>query len=380
MTDNNKIINNLEIVYQRAIRSKSDRVFFQSMFDYIEAFDQEPSLVKVNKQIIELADKDLKIEKSLEKNTQKEIFKVYEETTRYLKTQEMGSRTVVDNMKSVFDAWSGTLVSSIGKTRHMYDDLTYALMILAKLDDKRHLQFCRRYGKIHDNGNVDNWEKVSPTYSKWETECAKNKRLMKFKIWHAWNEIAQFHNWFADYEIERDKLIKSNKSMELGYINEKFKAIQAVITGEPLQNKSVIEIERDEHQRYLDMIHQYIKKRLNQNEIDIKTSNVNCDYESKSGLLTINGTNLTFKPKKIRGLVLEIFLKNKWSRKKELYWEDIIYEIGGADTGVQTPKQKRHQVFYAVEGINDRVLKKFKIQNFLSYIDGNVSLNSLFFL
>jgi hypothetical protein len=380
MPNNDNIINNLEIVYKRAIRSKTDRVFFQSIFDYIEAFDQEPQLVKVNKQIIKLSDQDLKYENDLEKKSQEEILKIHKETQQYLDTQEMGSRTVLDKMKGVIDAWSGELVSNLGKTRDMYNDLTYALMIIAKLDDMKHLKFCRRYGKIHDNGSVANWAKVSKTYPKWETECERNKRLMRFKVWHAWNEIAMFHNWFADYEVERDKLIKSRQFMELGYVSAKFKAIQAVITGEVLENKSVIEIKRDEYQRYLDMIHQHIKQQLNLNEVSTKIKSESCEYNSKSGLLTIKGKNLTFTPTKIRGLILGIFLKSKLSRKKDLYWEDITDEIGGADTGLKTSKQKRDQVLYAVIGINDRVLKKYQIPNFLSYNDGTVSLNSQFYL
>jgi hypothetical protein len=379
-SDKGQIISNLEVVYQRALKSKTDRVFFQSIFDYIEAFDQEPSLVRVNKEIVELADKDLKVEIDLEETVQKEILKVHKEVEVYLKTHETGSRAVVEHMQKVTDAWKGDLISSAGKTNQMYDDLTYALMILAKQDGDKYLQFCRKYGKIHDNASVANWANVSVTYPKWKEECTRNKRLTRFKIWHAWNEIVVFHNWFTDYEIERDKLLKSNKFMELGYVNEKFRAIQAAITGEPLENKSVIEIKRDEYQRYLDMIHQFIKKHLIQQNSLPESKMLICEYNSSSGLLTIEGQDLSFIPKRVRGLILGLFLKSKLSRKKRLHWEEIIDEIEGRGAEALTPGQKRRRVFYAIEGINDRVLKKFQVNPLFSYDDGYISLNSQLYL
>ncbi|MDA1079994.1 MAG: hypothetical protein O2840_04890 [bacterium] len=372
-------ISNLENVYQRALHSRSDSVFFQSIFDYIEAFDQEPYLVEINKQIIALADQDLKKEIDLEKKVQKEVLKTHKEVETYLKTHETGSRTVVEHMQKVTDAWKGDLISSAGKTRQMYDDITYALVILARVDDKKHLQFCRKYGKIHDNASVANWAKVSTTYPEWESERDRNKRLLRFKVWHAWNEIAEFHNWFSDYETERDKLIDSNMFWELSYVSSKFKAIQAAITGDTHAKTPGIDIRRDEYQRYLDMIHQHIKQQLSHQASESESNRPSCQYNSKTGKFSIDDTTIRFAPNNARGLILKMFLQNKNSRKKTMYWEDIFDKLG-ENTGAYDSEKKRHKVYYAVIAIATRISKEYLVEDFMSYIDGYVFLNPKFHL
>ena len=378
--DPSQIIDSLEAVYSRAIHSKTDQVFFQNIYDYIEAFDVEPDLIQVNKAIVKLSDLDLKNEFKLEKQTKDEIIKVHKEVEQYLIDSNIDNRVVHERLASVTRACDDDLVSSVGITEQMFGDLTYGLMILAKIDDLKHLNFCRNYGKIHDNASVANWENVSKTYPLWKTEKGKNTRLRKMKVWHAWNEIVEFHNWYKDYEVERDKLIDQNKLWELGYVSAKFKVIDSLIRGEKAEKNSGIDIERDEYQRYLDMIHQYIKKQLNSTSRNDDASHPDCVYDSKNGTLTINGKSIVFTPKQMRGLVLSMFLQSKWSRKRELYWEDILEKTQDVDTGAQTPEQRRHKVFYAVEGINERISREFQIQSFLIYINGKVSLNSEFYL
>jgi len=381
MTINKKLIaNNLEVVYQRAINSQSDRIFFQSLFDYIEAFDQEPYLVKINKQIINLANQDLKTEKSLEKRVQKETLETYKEVLQYVTSHQTGSRTVEERLKNVSKAERGELNSSVGKTRQMYGDLTYALMILAQLNDKEHLNFCRKYGDIHDNASVANWDRVSTSFSDWEKECEKNKRIQESKVWHAWNEVAGFHNLLADYETYRDELYELGRYMELIAINDKFHAIKSAIAGEVSKKDLVFNIKRDEYQRYLDMVHQFIKQQLDKEDKTDGFNELNCKYDSNIGLLTIGEKDCKFLPRRIRGLILEMFFKNKQTRKKKLYWEDIFEKTEGNDTGALSAEQKRHRVYYAVRGINSTILNEFQIKDFFSYVDGYTSLNPQFYL
>ena len=76
-------------------------------------------------------------------------------------------------------------------------------------------------------------------------------------------------------------------------------------------------------------IHQFITQQLVPQEVLSESKILVCEYNSNSGSLTIGGQDLKFIPKRVRGLVLGLFFKNKPSRKKRLHWEEIIDEIEG---------------------------------------------------
>lgn len=375
-----RITSKLDTVYTRALRAKTDSVFFKSIYDYIETFDSEPSLVRVNKTILEIAQKEILPLNILEEKTLSEISKAYELVDAYVQKEHIQNNQILHHLKQVKSVSTGETIASNGKTKSMYGDLTYTLMLIVEYEDPKHLSFCKKFGEITEERRILNWNKLSPTYREWEEKSQIHQRLSETSLETAWNEIAGFHNWYRDFETVQEQLYKERKFWELQYASEKFRVIQAAITGTKLDNPSDIEVLRSDYERYLDIVHSFIKESLSIDHYTNTHNSIICNYDGKTGLFTINKKNIEFDPSSIRGSILDKFLKSKTSRTKSLYWEDLYDIFGGIDTGAITPEQKRHKVYYAIDGINSRIATEYLIEDFFEYHSGNVALNPKFHL
>lgn len=167
MASDDQIIHQLDVVLQRAFRAKKDRVFFRSVYDYIETFDEHSELVPVNRKILSIAQKELHPINKLEAKAQNEIVKVLHCVDDYIKCK-VANNNVVDHLQKARDAYDETLISSLGKTKEMYADLTYALMLLVEIGEKKHIEFCKQFGEIDKQDRIQGWRKLSPAYNHWE--------------------------------------------------------------------------------------------------------------------------------------------------------------------------------------------------------------------
>ncbi|MDP3992691.1 MAG: hypothetical protein Q8Q05_00510 [bacterium] len=90
-------------------------------------------------------------------------------------------------------------------------------------------------------------------------------------------------------------------------------------------------------------------------------------------VLTINNTSIHFEKNEFRGRVLELLTRTDENRNKDWSWDEIYTEIQGSEPS--DPKKDWKKVYWACEGINERIAAKSGTVEFLDYTKGTARIN-----
>ena len=114
LAQNELIIERLQDIYDRAIKSDTRRDFFIPLFEYITVYDEEPVLEKAIKSIVKNGRREIKKQGILADKALVEIRKVYKEVKKYIEKEKVTNQATIDNLNQ-FTAYGELLRTSMRK-------------------------------------------------------------------------------------------------------------------------------------------------------------------------------------------------------------------------------------------------------------------------
>lgn len=370
VTKEQLLIDKLQNIYDRAITSGSSRTFFLALYEYMEVYDTESGTNPINKAIADVADRDSKKLNELEARASEEIANAYKEIKGYIKKKKITDEVVLDEILDYEQTVAGTRRSSNGPTRSKYGSVTYALMTLVEDKEKTHLSFCREFGVISDEGRIQNWN-FSPSYKKWEEEYKIIQRLGPTKIWHSWDKLVSFYGLYRDYEKLQDANLEKMHVWDVYGLHMLFKELQSIMDEKHHSSKTPLEYKVEDYKTYLQKVHSYgMEFLLIHQPISPQLMPMTWQYNTSSGTFSIHDKTISFKKDMFRAHVLTL-LTSKASNK-EWSFGDILKKINGMDMPV---KKDMDKVYYACNGINERIAKEALIPDFLLVTTLTVRIN-----
>lgn len=285
------LLERLQGIYDRAIGTQSSKVFFLSVYEYIETFENTDDLTPVWKEIVEMGKMENKPLNVLEEESFEEIRVVYREIQKYVDKNKILCPGVLSSLKEFQALEDGDMTSSSGPLRARGDKISYALMLLAEEKSNSNLNFCRKYGTVEDDGRVVEWH-FSPSFIKWEEERKRMDRLKITRIWFSWDKLANFYIVYKDYEKIQTDRIKSSKIFEIWDLKMLFDEIAYVISEKKDPNKHIYEYIHSDYVLHLQRLHQYTKDKLMTAREEIeqnKNSQISIEEKPKKESNAING-------------------------------------------------------------------------------------------
>lgn len=255
------LLEKLQGIYDRAIGTQSSKVFFLSVYEYIEAFENADDLTHVWKAILEMGKIENKPLNELEAKSYEEMRVVCRKIQKYVDKNKVVRPGVLSSLKEYQSLEDGNMTSSNGPLRARADKIGYALMLLAEDKTADNLDFCREYGTVKDGGGVVEWH-FSPSFNKWEEDRKRMDRLQKTKIWYSWDKLVHFYTVYKDYEKMQAERINSTKIFDIWNLKVLFDEITYVMSEKKEPNKHIYEYIHADYVLYLQRLHQYTKDKL----------------------------------------------------------------------------------------------------------------------
>lgn len=251
----------LQSIYDRATNAQSNKIFFLSVYEYIELFDNQKDLEFIWKKIVRIGKAENMQLESLATKAYEEMRNVYAEIKVYIESNGVNHPGVLHNLRDFQAYEDGSMFSSIGPLRAREGELSYSLMLLVEDKTQNHIPFCRKYGKISDEGKISDWH-FSPSFNNWKEERERMDRLQKTTVWYSWDKLVHLHNIYKDYEELRNECIASNKLFDMWGIKMAFDEIAYIMGDKKELNKDIHEYVQSDYLLYLQRVHQYAKDML----------------------------------------------------------------------------------------------------------------------
>ena len=372
MENQTSLLEKLEALYQRAIKSSTPKLFFLSLLEYIELYDTNPTLKPIWKAIVALAKKDLKKLRDLEQKSYKEIKQVYREIKEFSDKNNITLAGVVENLKSFEAHEKGTLTSSDLPIKARYGYLSYALMSLVEAKNPDYLQFCRQYGTISDEYRIEKWH-FSPSYNRWEELNQEIDRKKITKVWYSWDKLVLFYDVFQNYETKQKRNIKSNKLFDIWGLSMLFQEIKDILNEKTEPNRQIRHFKHEDYLLHLERVHLFTKEALIEvnKKIQAQQKKQNWTYDQAGGMFCINDKIAQFKKNSLRGKILELITKNDRNKTKIWDWNELYETIEETEVG----KEYQSKVYYACKGINEHIALETGVTDFLVVTTKNICIN-----
>jgi len=109
-------------------------------------------------------------------------------------------------------------------------------------------------------------------------------------------------------------------------------------------------------------------------DILLKTFSTKADFNSETGVLTLDSKEIKFPGDKNQIELLRILFKDKSSARKEWDWVDITRAFGDHDWS-KDAKKKRRRVYDTGRNVNTNIAKKTAIEYFLIVTTKTIKVN-----
>jgi len=367
LAQNELIIERLQDIYDRAIKSNTRRNFFIPLFEYITVYDEEPILEKAIKSIVKAGRKEIKKQGILADKALVEMRKVYKEVKSYIEKEKVTNQAAVDNLNQFTAYEEGQLTTSHGPVKGRYGYLSYVLMTLAEDTSVNHLPFVRKYGTITDDHRIKKWN-FSQSYEKWEQETAWLDRIKLTRVWYSWDRLVLFYQIYRDYEKMVKTKLDNNQVWDAFNLNGLFGEIKEII--EDKRTDGYVEFQEGEFKTHLQRLHSYVKQFLQKLDGSSKLDNKHT-YSLTGNILTVDDKEIKLK-KDTRKLRLFELITQKPSG---VYFGEIIEEVEGAD--YDTSKDWKNTYYEVCRGIRNS-LARVGITDFLIYDYNQAKINKTY--
>ena len=368
-----KIIENLELIYKRAFNSSSRKIFFISIIDHIDLLYQNKNLKILWDVINRLReeDEDLKEFNQIKVKAEKEIKKVFTEVKSFISKNNINDLSLSEQIERFDSLEKGTLSTTMDKVCFKYECVSYALMILVNKKNKDYLNFCRKFGDITDDFEINYWY-FSKNLTEYENVLSKIGRIKYIKPWFSFDKLNEFYSVFKDVEKMKLEAYRSNKIFDLwgyGLLANDIKIILS--SNESEQTKF---IKKEDYEFYFTKLHSFIKQTLEiiNRKLNEKTDNKKWFYDKDKAVLFIDDKEVKFKKDKFRAKLMELLTKNEKNQKKEWNWDEIIIAIEATE---EPDIKYKNKVFEAGRDINEYIASKTGKTDFLVVSTQTISIN-----
>lgn len=364
---NKSVLEKLNTIYIRVFQLQDLRQVLLSIYEYIDTLDITPELSQVYESIQKTATQDMQPLKELEEKALQETAIVYKKLKEYVEKEAVADATILEKLRDYEGSVAGTYTTSLGELKERHGSLCYALMCLVELNLSKHLEFCRKYGVITDNGRIVAWN-FSPAYAEWLEANEKMKRQELTKVWYSWNKLVAFYQVYKDYEGIQSMYIKDGKFWDAYGLSMLYDEIKFVMEGKEFNSRVHREFILGDYKIYLERVHTYVIAFTSTN---IPEDNVVSDWSYAVNTLTINNKTVDFR-QGLRRELLNFLTKSDKSKKTKYLFADIHLKIG--DSAFNT-KQGIPKLREACKGINETIASKTGITSFLKYDTLEVQIN-----
>lgn len=367
MTKLETLTEKLNTIYNRVSTIADLKRLLLSVYEYIEVFDTNPELTPVNDAIRKMAQEDTKYIKELEAKAFKEIEDTYKGLKAYIKKENVTEEKVLDPINDYEGSVAGTYKSSLGKLKERHGSLCYALMWLIESDLDKHLEFCRNYGVVKDDGRILNWN-FSPSYGKWTDETEKMKRQEQTKVWFSWDRLVTFYQVYKSYEDIQSSYIQEGKFWDIYGLSMMYEEIKAIMEGTEYNLRGHREYVLEDYKIYLERLHTFTKAFP---FLDTTKTTVDVKWTYNANTLKIVNKEVPFRQGLRRDLMNYLTKTDKAKRNIHLF-ADLHEKIGDSQVTVQEDNQKLQE---ACKGINQHIATKTGVTDFLKHDTLQVQIN-----
>lgn len=367
VAQNELIIERLQDIYDRAIKSDTRRDFFIPLFEYITIYDEEPVLEKAIKSIVKNGRKEIKKQSLLADKALVEMHKVYKEVKNYIEKEKITNQAAIDNLNQYTAYEEGQLTTSHGPVKGRYGYLSYVLMTLAEDTTIDHLPFVRKYGTVTDEHRIKKWN-FSPSYEKWEQETSYLDRIKLTRVWYSWDRLVLFYQIYRDYEKMVKTKLDNNQIWDALNLNGLFGEIKEII--ENKRTDGYVEFQDSEFKTHLQRLHSYVKQYLRKLD-DSGKSDGKHNYSLVDNILTIDGNDVKLKKDTRKLRLLELITQEL----SGIYFSEVIEEVEGAD--YDTSKDWKNTYYEVCRGIRNS-LARAGITDFLIYDYNQAKVNKIY--
>jgi len=362
----------LNTIYDRVSNIPNLKQLMLSVYEYIEVFDTNAELTSINDSIKKMAHEDTKHIKDLEEKALQETEEAYKGIKAYLVKENIAEERALNEIANYEGSVTGTYRSSLGKLKERHSSLCYALMSLVESDLQRHLEFCRKYGVIKDDGRILTWN-FSPSFEKWEDATEKMKRQEQTKVWFSWDRLVTFYQVYKDYEDIQSSYISDGKVWDIYGLSMLYDEIKSIMESKEPKARTHKEYILEDYEIHLERVHTYVRAFLSTN-ITYNQPVITWTYNANT--LHIANKTVDFR-QGLRNSLMSFLTKTDKAKKTRHSFADIHEKIG--DTQFST-HQGNKKLWEACKGINQQIATKTGVINFLKYDTLEVQINPVYLL
>jgi len=368
MTNNiGAIIERLQDIYERAINSKNGpRDFFLILFEYLTIYDEEPLFETPIESIVTKGKEDTKNLNQFADKAIKEMKKVYEEVSSYVKRGKITNLAVVNNLNQFKSLEDGILATSQGPVLGRYGYLAYVLMSLVEDKTKNYIPFTKKYGSVSNEGKIEKWN-FSPSYDEWEQENNRLERIQLTKVWYSWDKLALFFKLYRDFEKWQKEILANNKVWDALNLGGMFGEIKDILANKKSERGVYFEFEEGDYRNHLQRVHSYIKQYLaDMQETGLPVNRI--PYNLVDNLLIINGKEVKLQKDRRKLRLLGLLSETP----KGFYYSEVVEQVEGADSsGIKDLKNTYYEV---CRGLTNSIAR-VGITDFLQYDFNQAKIN-----
>lgn len=357
----------LNTIYDRVSNIPNIKQLMLSVYEYIEVFDINSELTPINDAIKKMAQEDTKHIKDFEEKALQETEEAYKGIKAYLVKEDIAEERVLNEIVNYEGSVTGTYRSSLGKLKERHGSLCYALMSLVESDLQRHLDFCRKYGVIKEDGRILNWN-FSPSFEKWEDATEKMKRQEQTKVWFSWDRLVTFYQVYKDYEDIQSSYISDGKVWDIYGLSMLYDEIKTIMEGKEPNARTHREYILEDYKIHLERVHTYVRAFLSTNTTHTQPV-ITWTYNANT--LNIANKTVAFRQGLRRDLINYLTKTDKAKRNIHLF-ADLQEQIGDSQLTIQEGNQKLQE---ACKGINQQIATKTGVMDFLKYDTLEVQIN-----
>ncbi len=359
-------VQNLEAIYQQALKAKPVKPFFLCIYDYVNYILTTDKLAKLSDIFYTEKKADYKTLDRYKKKLINQIEDIIPKLKKY-KSKDQVEKTKIEDILSIKKG-NSPVFDPEGWTSIFEDMKKIAINAIG------HKEVDREIFKIlgveeYNSREIRKW-KMGSVYRDYEEEEAKVKRIKETRNWWSWNRLKLFYEMYDNKEGIKKDIVKSKgwlQSTNLIYLENEIKAIVKDVPQDELKVFTY-----DSYLMHLQKIHRQLLneiakfKRLLEEKDKAK---IPFYFDENKATILINNKEIKFKKGGDRITLLKILIE----KRKGIDYVDEVEKIEGiiSDKKDQDIKNK----FYEISrGIEARLIKN-DITDFLIYRFDNAQIN-----
>lgn len=362
-------VQNLEAIYQQALKAKPVKPFFLCIYDYVNYVLTTDKLDKLSDIFYTEKKADYKTLDRYKKKLIDQIEDIIPKLKEY-KSKDQVEKTKIEDILSIKKG-SGPIFDPEGWTSIFKDMEKIAINAIG------HKEVDREIFKIlgveeYNNREIRKW-KIGSAYRNYEEEEAKVKRIRETRNWWSWNRLRLFYEMYDDKEGIKKEIVKSKGWLPSTNLICLENEIKAIVKDVPQDELKIFTY--DSYLMHLQKIHRQLLngiakfKRLLEEKDKAK---IPFYFDENKATILIKNKEIKFKKDGDRITLLKILME----KRKGIYCDEVLEELEGVISNKKDTDIKNG--FYELyRGIQIRFVKN-GITDFLNYGSNHIKINPIY--